>query len=104
MSDELQTIEAGAAEFERIIGYCELFRSALINAGVDFEDLQEHALIMTAASTFAGTMFGHMIAGGIVRDQDKRRAVDMMSRNFRNGIDVGKSRAVRHLAEMGERQ
>jgi hypothetical protein len=48
------------------------------------------SLSMTAAATYAGIQIGTLIAIGVARDQDKKRMVDMMARNVRNGIDIGK--------------
>lgn len=53
------------------------------------------SLAMTAAATFAGMQIGQLIAIGVARDQDKKRMVDTMVRNIRQGIDLGKKNTFR---------
>jgi hypothetical protein len=48
---------------------------------------------ISAAALFAGMTVGHMIALGVLRDGDRRRAGQAMLANFRVGIEFGKDEA-----------
>lgn len=54
---------------------------------------------LTASAIFAGMTVGHMIALGTMKDQDKRRAGQVVLKNFRSGIDLGKNEARKAMLE-----
>lgn len=104
MSDEreIDIINAGMddAGFDDIIRMVEAMR-AVTEHFIEAEPDASMAMskLMTAAAIFSGTILGALIVTGAMRDQDKRRATQVMTRNFRNGIDVGKQRATRIFAQ-----
>jgi len=100
---ELLIARPGDADHVRIAEMCEYLREAsamLLDA--DPDRLKAHSLMMTAACTFSGIIFGTLLSAGIAREQDKKRAADMAATNFRTGIDIGKRRAARILTEQCE--
>jgi hypothetical protein len=60
------------------------------------------ALLMSALPTFAGVLFGELVISGIAKDADQKRTADSAARNFRQGVKVGKARAVRIARETAE--
>lgn len=102
-SAELLVAKAGDPDHTRIAEMCEYLREAsamLLND--DPDRLKAHSLMMTAACTFSGIIFGSLLSAGIAREQDKKRAAEMAASNFRTGIDIGKRRAARILTEQCE--
>src|SRR5690606_18069480 len=83
----------GTAEFERIM---QIMSSMLTAAADDHQkhgDLgqEQHFVLTTAAAgVLAGYLTGVLIATGPLRDRDKRRSGEMLMRNFRQGIRIGK--------------
>lgn len=90
--------EQGDPMFDRTTALVDVFREALavVTPTPDHNDL---ITAMTAACVFAGTLAGTLIGTGLLRDQDKRRLVKNMEHNFRQGIDIGKRRALNIAAE-----
>lgn len=82
-------------EGQTVFAMVEAIRGAIVPFADPVEPHHSMALAMTAAASFAGIQIGHLIALGVVSDQDKKRMVDMMARNVRNGIDIGKKNAFR---------
>lgn len=103
MIDEigLAQVEQGSPEQEQIVEITELFRKVLTDAGIVWTDPFYAPLVMTAASSFAGMVFGTLIVMGVADDKDKRRITESMAHNFREGIKVGKTRAARIEQESG---
>lgn len=96
----LKTLVAGDSQFDQIVELAEFLRLNFVAAMPEDAGTPEgQALAMTAAEVFSGILFGGLIIGGVVSDQDKRRAADMAARNFRTGVDIGKRRALRIAAE-----
>lgn len=54
---------------------------------------RQQGFIITAAALMAGITVGHMIARGTLKDSDKRNLVEIVLRNFRQGIEFGKAEA-----------
>lgn len=100
MTDDLKVrvLEQGDEQFDEMAIAVELYRS-IMAAAVESPTPNDLSTHMSAAMVFAGTIFGSMIIGGIVRDQDKRRAVESAAHNFREGIEIGKRRALRIMQE-----
>lgn len=95
MNDDLRTFTSsrGDPHFDRAIQFVEAFRGAI--ADMLFDDAQDLAIAQSAACLFAGMIFGTMIVGGMVEERDKRRAGEVALNAFREGIKVGKRRAMR---------
>lgn len=96
---ETRIAEGGSVEHNQVVAISQVFQQALSEALEGRTDPHELALAMTAASMFAGTIAGTLISVGLLTDKDKRRVTEMMARNFRSGIDVGKRRAMRIAEE-----
>lgn len=96
---QLQTATSGSPEHERIVQMIEIFRASLAACEVHWTDPMEASFVMTAASMFAGSVFGTLIATGVAEEKDKRRITESMAHNFREGIKAGKLRAERIRAE-----
>lgn len=83
----------GQAGHDETVHLMEMFRAVLATVQPE-PGANELSIAMTAACTFAGTMFGTLIVAGVATDQDKRRVTEAMMRNFRSGIDIGKRKAL----------
>ncbi|HVQ09543.1 MAG TPA: hypothetical protein VMS43_14015 [Allosphingosinicella sp.] len=89
---------AARAQIENIIARMRFALAPMFND--DPENIpvnQSYAL--TAAALFAGITVGHMIALGVMKEQDKRRAGQVILTNFRNGIELGKNEARKAMLE-----
>lgn len=95
---------AGDPDFERIITLMQamLTAAALDQISDDHEPAHHTALTMAAAGVLAGYLGGASIVAGTAHDKDKRRMGEMLLTNFRNGVGIGKSNALRSLSEGGE--
>ena len=103
MSEEakLRVAEPGSPEQATVIDMVEFIRAATVPLlePIDDDWPNRSALLMTALSMFAGALLGALIVADVAKDQDKKRITDSMAKNFRAGIDVGKRRAARVLAD-----
>jgi hypothetical protein len=101
MGEEVKTFIGGAAEHEQMqtmVGLMRLALAPIFNA--DPDDIPMHqSMAITSAAVFAGMTVGHMIAFGTMKDQDRRRAGELVLKNFRTGIDLGKSEARQAMLE-----
>lgn len=52
-------------------------------------------IAISAACMFAGAQWGTLLYMGEVRQQDTKRGVDLVGRNFREGIKIGLNHAKR---------
>jgi hypothetical protein len=61
---------------------------------------------MTAAITYAGTLYGQMIGLGVQDETGaaKRRIRAMNERNFNTGVEVGKKQVSRAVHKLGSVQ
>lgn len=57
---------------------------------------------MTASATFSGILLGQLIIMGSARDGMLKACADGASRNFREGVKIGKSQMTRVLRETSE--
>lgn len=91
----------GDPDFERIIDLVEaMMRGAAADQLRDYVDPAHHsAMTMAAAGVLAGYLAGASIIAGIASDRDKRRMGEMLLTNFRQGIGIGKSNALRTATE-----
>jgi hypothetical protein len=101
MTEELKctTTAHGEPEFDQILHMADVMRDSVVSADFDWSDPTTTAKAITAAAMFAGMMFGQMIAIGLAADRDRRRAGEMVLKNFRQGTDAGKKRAFRIAGE-----
>jgi hypothetical protein len=60
---------------------------------------RQQGFIVTASALMAGITVGHMIATGVLKDSDRRAAVEIVLRNFRLGIAFGKDEGQKGLLE-----
>lgn len=91
--------QLGDPEFETIIGMVEHLRASTVDLILGAPDpIHAHAQLMTACAMYAGTLFGTLLVAGNAKEQDKRRAAETVTRNFRTGIDVGRRRGMRVAA------
>lgn len=82
-------------EGQMVFAMADAIREAMLPFMNEHELPHLISMSMTAAATYAGIQIGTLIAIGVARDQDKKRMVDMMTRNVRNGIDIGKKNTFR---------
>ncbi len=92
MSDQITTFEVGASsdEFATALRMADAMRDAVVALDVDWADPQNHSFALTGAAIFAGTLFGQMVALGLCRPQDQRRAGELVLKNFRSGATAGR--------------
>ena len=57
------------------------------------------SIAMSSAAQLAGQCFGNLLAAGVARDQDRRRAGETAMTNFRIGIQTGRDVLLREMAE-----
>ncbi|HEX5183558.1 MAG TPA: hypothetical protein VFW19_10455 [Allosphingosinicella sp.] len=79
-------------QIESFVMYMRIALAPVFNGDPDKLPMNQ-SYAMTAAALFAGMTAGHMIALGVLNEQDKRRAGQMLLTNFRNGIEIGKREA-----------
>ena len=91
LSDAMRDPEA-RAQIEQIIALMRMAMAPMLNGDPDNIPMYQSYSI-TAAALFAGMTAGHMIALGVMKEQDKRRAGQVVVANFRNGIELGKREA-----------
>jgi hypothetical protein len=98
----LRELDPGTLDHDAVITLTNIFKQActdfVATQPVD-RFPQAMSICMTAAATFSGTICGQLIATGIMRDQDQRRAADSATRNFREGVKVGKAFVARVATE-----
>lgn len=98
MSDEIQTrpLIEGEPLRELVMTMVNAMHEAAAPLIMQVADPRDGiSALMTAASMFAGAQFGTLSVMGAVKQQDTRRAVEAAGRNFREGIKVGSSKALR---------
>lgn len=108
MSDDFKTVEVtfgrteDAAAQEETIEIVQFLQLATLRFLGDGTDPTRISLLASAAAMFAGTQLGTLIVAGLLPEQHKKRSVDMMAKNIREGIEVGRRRAMRVMhREMG---
>lgn len=74
---------------KEIVARFRLAMAPVLNADLDNIHVHQSNMI-TAAALFAGMTVGHMIAVGAMKEQDKRRAGQLVLTNFRIGVELGK--------------
>jgi ABC-type methionine transport system ATPase subunit len=97
---QIRPIAANSSEHAKIAAICmhlEQVTAPLIAEAADQVELTSQ--MITAACTFAGTLFGKLIIAGVATDQDKRKATEVAAKNFRSGIEIGKKAAMRVACE-----
>lgn len=97
ISDALK-VDGAEDRIRDIITLMRMALAPMFNDDIDNIPMNQSYTI-TAAALFAGMTAGHMIALGTMKDQDKRRAGEVVLKNFRNGIDLGKSEARKAMLE-----
>lgn len=90
--------DASRAQIEQMVTLFRMTLAPIFNGDEDNIPMNQ-SLAMTAAALFAGMTAGHMIALGVLQDQDKRRAGEALLKNFRNGIDLGKDEVRKAMLE-----
>jgi hypothetical protein len=103
VSDEINVLNAmddpsQREAIEQIIMLMRIGVAPLLNRNQDHLPMLQ-SFQVTAAALFAGITLGHMIALGVAKDQDKRRAGQAVLKNFRNGIELGKREARKAILE-----
>ncbi|MFD1951898.1 hypothetical protein ACFSGX_14080 [Sphingomonas arantia] len=96
---QLREISGGDVEHVQVLALMERMRDAMAGSDMDMTDPDVLSAVMTATALLGGEVFGSLIIAGHATDQDKRRAVASVERNYRTGIEVGKRRALRLLTE-----
>lgn len=96
-SDAMADPEARAV-IEQFVMLMRMALAPIFNGDPDDIPMNQ-SFAMTAAAMFAGMTAGHMIALGVLQDQDTRRAGQMILANFRNGIKIGKAEAHKAILE-----
>ena len=103
MADPIALLDAAndPEALARIDWFISRFRVALAPImAADLDGLpRNQSLAMAAGALFAGMTVGHMIAVGAMKEQDKRRAGQVVLTNFRNGIELGKAEARKAMLE-----
>ena len=95
---ELRVSQPGTEIHEEIMGLASLFHKlAIVGIEESADPRNQMATAAVAASVFAGIVFGQLLAAGVVSGQDRRRWIDSVARNARQGIDIGKTQALRSL-------
>lgn len=86
---EFRYTTIGEPEGDLVFQMANAIREAIIPFMDPVDPHHTVALSMTAACTYAGIQIGTLIAMGVATPKDKKRMVDMMTRNVRLGIDLG---------------
>ena len=93
---ELRDGALGDPMFNAAIEMMEAMREATTPILERFPDPRDGlSALMAAAAMFAGAQAGHLIAGGALQLRDRKRVIEAITRNARQGIDVGISRGGR---------
>lgn len=75
----------------------------LIAAQNDSDQFQlTQGMMITAGAMFAGMTVGHMIGVGGMKEQDRRRAGQVVLTSFRSAIEIGKREARQAMLEQRE--
>jgi hypothetical protein len=103
MADEIGILNAmddpsHKAAVEQLVTLMRMGVAPLLDRNRDHIPMLQ-SMQITAAALFAGMTLGHMIALGVAKEQDKRRAREVLLKNFRNGIDLGKQEARKAMLE-----
>lgn len=95
---ELRVAASGSEDWALVAEMAEYMRMAITPLMERVEDPRHFlALAMTAGVMFGGTHYGMLIAMGDMPDNKRqlRKSLEMVSRNFKSGIDVGIRKATR---------
>lgn len=95
VSPEMRVASAGDPEHEQLYHLVEYMRSAMALLPGQRDDPNHLGMLMTAACMYAGTLLGVMIVAGLAGEKDKRRIINSMTHNFRQGIEIGRRAATR---------
>lgn len=92
---------AHRAMLDEIVTRMRVALAPMLNAAINDEELFKltQSMMISAAAMHAGLTVGHMIAVGGMKDQDKRRAGQVMLLAFRNSIEMGKREAREAMLE-----
>lgn len=85
----------GSSEGAIVTEIMEVLRQAVADAELDWAATNTGMFVAVAAAHFAGQQLGTAIIAGVAKPQDKRRFVDAMMMNVREGIKIGERRAAR---------